>query len=33
MRVPLTAMVFALELTDDFNMLLPLVLAVTCAYA
>jgi H+/Cl- antiporter ClcA len=32
MRVPLTAIVFALELTDDFNILLPLVLAVACAY-
>jgi H+/Cl- antiporter ClcA len=33
MRAPLTAVVFALELTHDVNMLLPLLLAVTVSYA
>jgi len=33
MRTPLTAVVFALELTHDFDMLLPLLAAVTVAYA
>jgi H+/Cl- antiporter ClcA len=33
MRAPLTAVVFALELTHDINMLLPLLLAVTVSYA
>ena len=33
MRVPLTAMVFALELTHEFNLLLPLLLCCTAAYA
>ncbi|HZR24354.1 MAG TPA: chloride channel protein, partial [Vicinamibacterales bacterium] len=32
MRAPLTAVVFALELTHDINMLLPLLLAVTMSY-
>src|SRR5581483_7634847 len=32
MRAPLTAVVFALELTHDINMLLPLLLAVTLSY-
>jgi H+/Cl- antiporter ClcA len=32
MRAPLTAVVFALELTHDVNMLLPLLLAVTMAH-
>jgi CIC family chloride channel protein len=33
MRTPFTAVVFALELTHDFNMVLPLLAAVTIAYA
>ena len=33
MRVPFTAVVFALELTGDFGSLLPLLIAVTAAYA
>jgi CBS domain-containing protein len=33
MRVPLTAVIFALELTHDINVLLPLLLATTIAYA
>jgi chloride channel protein, CIC family len=33
MRSPFTAMVFAIELTHDVNMLLPLLIAVPCAYA
>jgi CIC family chloride channel protein len=33
MRVPFTAVVFALELTHDFNALLPLFIAVIVAYA
>jgi len=33
MRAPLTAMVFALELTHDVNMLLPLLLAVMVAHS
>ena len=33
MRTPFTAVVFALELTHDFNMVLPLLVAVTIAYA
>ena len=33
MRVPFTAVVFALELTSDVNMLLPLLIAVSAAYA
>jgi CIC family chloride channel protein len=33
MRSPLTAVVFALELTHDVNVLLPLLLAVTIAHA
>jgi len=33
MRAPLTGVVFALELTHDVNMLLPLLLAVTIAHA
>jgi H+/Cl- antiporter ClcA len=33
MRTPFTAVVFALELTHDFNMVLPLLIAVTIAYA
>jgi len=33
MRSPLTGIVFAVELTHDLNMLLPLVIAVTCAHA
>jgi H+/Cl- antiporter ClcA len=33
MRTPFTAVVFALELTHDFNMLVPLLVAVTIAYA
>jgi CBS domain-containing protein len=33
MRSPLTAVVFAVELTHDMNMLLPLVVAVTVAHA
>jgi CIC family chloride channel protein len=32
MRSPLTGIVFALELTHDFNMLLPLLVAVTIAH-
>jgi chloride channel protein, CIC family len=32
MRVPLTGIVFALELTHDVNMLLPLLIAVTIAH-
>ncbi len=32
MRAPLTAVVFALELTHDVNVLLPLLLAVTTSY-
>ena len=32
MRAPLTGVVFALELTGDVNMLLPLLIAVTIAY-
>jgi H+/Cl- antiporter ClcA len=32
MRVPFTAIVFALELTHDLNALLPLLIAVTAAY-
>ena len=32
MRVPLTGVVFALELTHDVNMLLPLLIAVTIAH-
>ena len=32
MRSPLTAVIFALELTHDFNVLLPLLLAVTVAH-
>ena len=32
MRVPFTAIVFALELTHDLNALLPLLIAVTTAY-
>ena len=32
MRAPLTAIVFALELTHDINVLLPLLLAVTFSY-
>jgi CBS domain-containing protein len=32
MRSPLTGVVFALELTHDFNMLLPLLVAVTMAH-
>jgi len=32
MRAPLTAIVFALELTHDINMLLPLLLAVSIAH-
>ena len=33
MRSPLTGVVFALELTHDVNMLLPLLVAVTVAHA
>jgi hypothetical protein len=33
MRTPFTAVVFAIELTHDFDMLLPLLVAVTMAYA
>jgi CBS domain-containing protein len=33
MRSPFTGVIFALELTHDVNMLLPLLLAVTIAYA
>jgi H+/Cl- antiporter ClcA len=33
MRSPLTGVVFALELTHDFNMMLPLIVAVTMAHA
>ena len=33
MRAPLTAVIFALELTHDVNMLLPLLLGVTAAYS
>src|SRR5207253_4677082 len=33
MRVPFTAVIFVLELTHDFNALLPLFLAVVVAYA
>lgn len=33
MRVPFTGVVFALELTNDFNMLLPLLIACFCGYA
>jgi len=33
MRVPFTAVVFALELTNDFNMLMPLLVACFCGYA
>jgi len=33
MRVPFTAVIFALELTHDFNALLPLFIAVMVAYA
>ena len=33
MRVPFTAIIFALELTHDLNALLPLLIAVTTAYA
>jgi CBS domain-containing protein len=33
MRVPFTAVIFALELTHDFNALLPLFIAVLIAYA
>lgn len=33
MRVPFTSMVFALELTHDFNALLPLLLGTLAAYA
>jgi CBS domain-containing protein len=33
MRSPFTGIVFALELTHDFNMMLPLVVAVTIAHA
>ena len=33
MRSPLTGVVFAIELTHDLDMLLPLVVAVTCAHA
>jgi CIC family chloride channel protein len=32
MRVPLTSVIFAVELTHDVNMLLPLLLAATIAY-
>jgi len=32
MRTPFTGIVFALELTHDFNMMLPLIVAVTVAY-
>jgi CBS domain-containing protein len=33
MRSPFTGIVFALELTHDFNMMLPLIVAVTVAHA
>jgi len=33
MRTPFTAIVFAMELTHDFDMMLPLLAAVTVAYA
>jgi H+/Cl- antiporter ClcA len=33
MRSPLTGVIFALELTRDFNMILPLLVAVTVAHA
>ncbi|MBV8085471.1 MAG: chloride channel protein [Chloroflexi bacterium] len=33
MRVPFTAVVFAIELTHDVNMILPLLVAATVAYA
>jgi H+/Cl- antiporter ClcA len=33
MRSPFTGVVFALELTRDVNMMLPLLIAVTCAHA
>lgn len=33
MRTPFTAIVFAMELTHDFDMVLPLLAAVTVAYA
>ncbi len=33
MRVPFTGVVFAMELTNNFNMLLPLLIACFCAYA
>jgi CBS domain-containing protein len=33
MRSPLTGIVFSLELTHDFNMVLPLLIAVTAAHA
>ena len=33
MRTPLTAVMFAMELTHDFDMALPLLVAVTVAYA
>jgi hypothetical protein len=33
MRTPFMGIVFALELTHDFNMMLPLIVAVTLAYA
>jgi CIC family chloride channel protein len=33
MRSPFTAVIFALELTHDVNVLVPLFLAVTCAHA
>ncbi len=33
MRSPFTGIVFVLELTHDINLLLPLLLAVTCAHA
>src|SRR6185369_9166524 len=33
MRSPLTGVIFALELTHDVNMLLPLLVAVTLAHA
>jgi len=33
MRSPFTAVIFSLELTHDTNVLLPLIMAVACAYA
>jgi CBS domain-containing protein len=33
MRSPFTGMIFVLELTHDINILLPLLIAVTCAHA